>query len=557
MCLFEQIKNLHDSGLHSNLIALGSLVLSVAENQMGNVLEPAARYQTWVYMAQSLQSQGEHRRAEATFKEALQYAKAAAKTKAAKTSDMFKEGVTEIDVKYAMAECNIAVRQFTQAVTLLESIPQRHRTPKVNMSLGRLYQQVGMERPAITAYKEVLRECPLALEAVQELLSLGVRGAEVASMMINAHGSSTGMEWLSIWVKGHAYLHSRDYTGAINSFKQLENTVLTRNVDILATLGETYYLAGDSKNALSMLQRAHAVDPLNLRGSDLLACLLAGDKRNRELEELAMTTTSVTDTAPQPWITMGYYCQLSKRATKAIYFAHKACSINPRSVEGLLLKGTLLLELKKLQEAVMHFREAMQIAPHRFEPHKGLVDCYLAMHRSREAVTIATNACKLLGQTPRALTLYASVLLKDTMTVSKGKSLLEKALKEDPYHLPAVYLLCEVYEQELRFDVAIELLRKQVAVQSTCRLHQMLADFFSHVHDEEKAAHHFGIALNHEPGNTRALEGMQKMEAAPDAAVEAPAYDMEVEDIADSEGEVEESDLEAVWSDVDFSLSGQ
>ncbi|MPC52047.1 Anaphase-promoting complex subunit 7 [Portunus trituberculatus] len=187
---------------------------------------------------------------------------------------------------------------------------------------------------------------------------------------------------------------------------------------------------------------------------------------------------------------------------------------------------------------------------------QGLVDCYLAMHRSREAVAIASNTCKLLGQTPRALTLYASVLVKDSLTVSKGKSLLEKALKEDSYHLPAVYLLCELYEQDLRYESAIELLRKQVAVQSTSRLHQMLADFFSRVHDEEKAAHHFGIALNHEPSNTRALEGMQKMEAAPDA-VETPPYDMEVEDIGDSEGEVEESDLEAVWSDVDFSFSGQ
>ncbi|KAG7167642.1 Anaphase-promoting complex subunit 7-like [Homarus americanus] len=88
--------------------------------------------------------------------------------------------------------------------------------------------------------------------------------------------------------------------------------------------------------------------------------------------------------------------------------------------------------------------------------------------------------------------------------------------------------------KDMRYEAAIELLRKQVAVQSTSRLHQMLADFFSHVHDEEKAAHHFGIALNHEPSNTRALEGMQKMEAAPDT-VEAPPYDMEVEDIADSE----------------------
>lgn len=56
-----------------------------------------------------------------------------------------------------MAECNMAVRQYSQALTLLESIPQRHRTPKVNMRLGRLYQQAGMERPAITAYKEVLK----------------------------------------------------------------------------------------------------------------------------------------------------------------------------------------------------------------------------------------------------------------------------------------------------------------------------------------------------------------------------------------------------------------
>lgn len=180
---------------------------------------------------------------------------------------------------------------------------------------------------------------------------------------------------LSMWVKGHAYLHSRDYTNAINSFKHLEeNSALSRNVDILATLGETYYLAGDSKNALIYLQRvrchlnlkrcslslihrrfsfvvlvfprfvynhkyymrcltrfmvhslltqAHALNYLNLRGTDLLACLLAVEKRNRELEELAMSTTAVTETAPQPWITMGYYCQLSKRTTKAIYFAHK------------------------------------------------------------------------------------------------------------------------------------------------------------------------------------------------------------------------------------------
>ena len=63
---------------------------------------PVARYQTLVYVGWSLQSLGEYRRAESTLKEALQYAKAAAKTKVAKTSDMFKEGLTEIgeNMKY-------------------------------------------------------------------------------------------------------------------------------------------------------------------------------------------------------------------------------------------------------------------------------------------------------------------------------------------------------------------------------------------------------------------------------------------------------------------------
>lgn len=74
--------------------------MTVAENQPENSLLPAARYQTLVYVGRSLQIQGEYRRAEATFREALQYAKAVAKTKVAKTSDMFKDGLSEIGEKY-------------------------------------------------------------------------------------------------------------------------------------------------------------------------------------------------------------------------------------------------------------------------------------------------------------------------------------------------------------------------------------------------------------------------------------------------------------------------
>ena len=73
-----------------------------------------------------------------------------------------------------------------------------------------------------------------------------------------------------------------------------------------------------------------------------------------------------------------------------------------------------------------------------------------------------------------------------------------KILQEVVTTIPSFLLVISLLYfnlQDLRYESAIELLRKQVAVQSTSRLHQMLADLFSRVHDEEKAAHHFGIAL--------------------------------------------------------------
>lgn len=46
-----------------------------------------------------------------------------------------------------------------QAISTLQSITAKQRTPKMNMALAKLYHQSGLERSAITAYKEVLRVC--------------------------------------------------------------------------------------------------------------------------------------------------------------------------------------------------------------------------------------------------------------------------------------------------------------------------------------------------------------------------------------------------------------
>lgn len=51
--------------------------------------------------------------------------------------------------------------------------------------------------------------------------------------------------------------------------------------------------------------------------------------------------------------------------------------------------------------------------------------------------------------------------------------------------------------QEVTLDSAIHLLEKQVALQPTCKLHQMLGDLLARVHDEEKALDHYNQALKY------------------------------------------------------------
>lgn len=82
--------------------------------------------------------------------------------------------VSEVEVKYRIAQCCLKLKQKQRAKEVLESVPARSRTAKVNMVLGNLFWESGWERSAVSCFKEVLKEEPLALEAAENLLKLGI-----------------------------------------------------------------------------------------------------------------------------------------------------------------------------------------------------------------------------------------------------------------------------------------------------------------------------------------------------------------------------------------------
>ncbi len=48
--------------------------------------------------------------------------------------------------------------------------------------------------------------------------------------------------------------------------------------------------------------KAHSLDPLSLKGMDILAVILANEKKSVELEALALKLISVSDSSFESWV---------------------------------------------------------------------------------------------------------------------------------------------------------------------------------------------------------------------------------------------------------------
>ncbi|XP_074493182.1 anaphase-promoting complex subunit 7 isoform X1 [Sebastes fasciatus] len=588
MNVIDHVRDMAAAGLHSNVRILSSLLLTMSNNNP-ELLSPAQKYQLLVYHADAIFHDKEYRNAACKYSMALQQKKVLSKTSKVRTSTggaaaniQAQSLPSEIEVKYKIAECYTILKLDKDAIAVLDGIPSRQRTPKINMMLANLYRKAGQERSAVTSYKEVLRQCPLALDAIigmhghrdtfiqqitgclklpshqtfalrspRGLLSLSVKGAEVASMTMDVIQSIPNLDWLSVWIKAYAFIHAGDNQRAINTICSLEKKSLLRdNVDLLVSLADVYFRAGDTKNAILKFEQAQMLDPYLIKGMDVYGYLMAREGHLEDVEVLGGRLFNISDQHAEPWVISGCHSFYSKRYSRALYLGAKAIQLNSNSVQALLLKGAALRNMGRVQEAIIHFREAMRLAPCRLDCYEGLIDCYLASNGIREAMGMANNIYKTLGANAQTLTILATVCLEDPVTQEKAKTLLDKALAQRPDYTKAVVKKAELLSREQKYEEGIALLRNALANQSDCVLHRMLGDFLVAVNDYQEAMDQYSIALSLDPNDQKSLEGMQKMEkeeSPTDATVELDGDDMEG---SGEDGDLEGSDSEAAqWAD--------
>ncbi|XP_055614250.1 anaphase-promoting complex subunit 7 [Uranotaenia lowii] len=575
--LFDHLKNLFDNELYSNAKTLATMILSVFETNRA-ILAPQQHFYTLIYYAESLYQEHQYREAEGIFRQALQAKRLLPKAKSpgGKVIENPTDIFSEVEIKFKTAKCLIEIKRFRDAIVVLQSLSIKQRTAKVNMLLSRLYHNHGHERSAIGTYKEVLKDCPLAFEAIEGLLSLGTNGIEVNTLVLNATLAPQCNDWLSNWIKAHAHIQNRKYSEAIQTLKSVEsNTALSNYHQLLVLIGECYYHNGEYENAYTYLKRAHSLYPYMKNGVQILAILMAKKKKVSELEKMiAPTSTFPYEYSSEMWFVMAQYLYSTAKYDKAVYFVQKACFLNPKNAEALILKAEILLQLKKYQEAIAHLRFAQQFAPYRYEVHKVLVETYLNMNRLREAQAQALKALKTIGETPRLLVLLGRTYLKDEgITKAKAKTLFQKALELNENYLPAVYLLADVYQQENDVTNCMKLLKKHAMLTQNCKLHAMLGDLLSNDKDHTGALEHYTIALNLDPTNRCAMAGLSAMGhsgtsgtgAAMNSSYLESSMADDISDVQDNPLEMIEipqgvqNDLESesdiMWSDVEIEIN--
>ena len=319
--------------------------------------------------------------------------------------------VSDADLKYQIHLCRLERKDVSQAILILEDIPIKQRSARVNTALGRLYRKERVMVKSVAAYKEVIRDNPLALEAMIQLVQMGVGPFEVCNI---AHPV---FDWIPSWLQAQAALHSCKPRIAVDELRKLLTRYeLQDNSSLMADLGRALYYDGDVKKAITVFKGLFKKYPDSTQALDCFAACLYMANEPKTLEEMCTKLISRCESgeeAPEPWIALGYLSFMNnKKDLKSLHFTQKACLASENSTEAVLLKSRILSETKSPADAISCLIETSQVDSHRFEVVKTLAELNLAENKRAIAMTIAKEAVKTFGATPRTLTVRFLPVLK-------------------------------------------------------------------------------------------------------------------------------------------------
>ena len=363
--------------------------------------------------------------------------------------------VDEASLKFKIGRCHLALREYRAALAELETIPARARTLPVTMTLAKTYRRTGYERAAVACYKEVVRDCPFAVDAIAALAELGCSGEEIRALLpadgnddATADGGADAMSvdgaatdghrearreeplgsdphrWLHHLAEAHGAARSHASDVAASRFRRLDE-IFPDNPRVWCQLARVHCDAGEVREAADCYRRCVRADPCVVEGMDVFASILYehfpdagksvaasddadggalggfgvlshgfGFGTNGPSVELNVLVNNLLENSParaESWSAAALYWESRGDAEKALTYAERSSDIDDQHVTAHVTKGYLSLKCKRADAAVHAFKRALQLAP-TTRSYAGLVAAYLILGRVKEA-TATAKAC--------------------------------------------------------------------------------------------------------------------------------------------------------------------
>ncbi|KAF2310991.1 hypothetical protein GH714_018944 [Hevea brasiliensis] len=553
----DQIATLLDSDLYSSAQILGSFLVS--SSSINPETTPHLKAENLIFLGDALLREREYRRAIHTYKQALQYYKIIPKQNSTASRSSLSNrssspnsfnisAINENEVKFKIASCHSALNETRAALVEMEGIPSKARTLQMSLLMAKLYRNSRHNRFAIACYKECLRHCPYVFEAIIALAELGVAAKDIISTFSQGSSRSSrapfdhvdSNRWLQRYVEAQCCVASNDYRGGLELFGELLQR-FPNNVHILLEIAKVEAIIGKNDEAIVNFEKVRSLDPYVVTYMDEHAMLLKTKSDYSKLNKLVHDLLSIDPTRPEVFVALSVLWE-RKDERGALSYAEKSIRIDERHIPGYIMKGNLLLSLKRPEAAVIAFRGAQELRPD-LRSYQGLVHSYLAFSKIKEALHAAREAMKAMPQSAKALKLVGDVHASNSGGREKAKKFYESALRLEPGYLGAALALAELHVIEGRNGDAVSLLERYLKDWADDSLHVKLAQVFAATNMLQEALSHYQAALRINPQNEAAKKGLERLEKQMKGVdPDAPEEDEENE-VEDADADQEETEL--------------
>ncbi|ACO64240.1 predicted protein [Micromonas commoda] len=538
--------------------ALGGFLCSASPRIPPDAVASAERARHLALFGDALLGKGEHRRALNAFRQALSVNRLAPKvptgnnrssamgTPETPATPGISPPVDEASLKFKIGRCHLALREYRAALAELETIPARARTLPVTMTLAKTYRRTGYERAAVACYKEVVRDCPYAVDAIAALAELGCSAEEIRA---DAHHEEppgdASYGWLHHLAEAHGAARSHRLEAAASHLRRLDE-IFPDDPRVWCQLARVHRDRGDVQEAADCYRRCVRSDPCVVDCMDAFAALLNGPS-----VELNALVNNLLENAPgraESWSAAALYWESRGDAEKALSFAERASDIDDQHVTAHVTKGYLRLKCKRADAAVHAFKRALQLAP-ATRTYAGLVASYLILGRIKEATATAKECARAA---PNASASHA--LLGDVEAAAQGhrdraRRFYEHSLKLDPSCAGVAAALAETHAASGRSEAAAELLRRHLDTHAAhdagaqVALHCRLGAVLAQSKQLADALGHYQSALAIYPESDEARRGVSRVERLMKGQ-DPDAPDEEVDEEEDDDEEVEDADAD-------------